>query len=89
MSLADASWIASIKGLVSGIVNLALALALGAETPLLPTVGAALILGLLSYGISLVFFVVALRHLARHGLAPIFRRRRSSVPYWRYSWAHR
>lgn len=78
VSLSDASWIASIKGLVSGIANLALALALGAETPLLPTVGAAMILGLLSYGISLVFFVVALRHLgtARTGayfsVAPFF-----------------
>lgn len=78
VSLSDASWIASIKGMVSGIVNLSLALALGAEAPLLPTVGAALMLGLLSYGISLVLFVVALRHLgsARTGayfsVAPFF-----------------
>ena len=78
VSLADASWIASIKGLVSGVVNLVLALALGADLPALPTIGAAMLLGLLSYGVSLVLFVVGLRHLgtARTGayfsVAPFF-----------------
>jgi drug/metabolite transporter (DMT)-like permease len=78
VSLTDASWIASIKGLVSGLVNLVLALALGAEVPPWPAVGAALLLGFLSYGVSLVLFVLGLRHLgtARTGayfsVAPFF-----------------
>lgn len=78
VSLTDASWIASIKGLVSGIVNLCLAIALGAEIPALPNVAGALLLGLFSYGISLVLFVIGLRHLgtARTGayfsVAPFF-----------------
>lgn len=78
VSLTDASWIASVKGLVSGVVNLGLAFALGATVPALPDAGAALTLGFFSYGISLVLFVLGLRHLgaARTGayfsVAPLF-----------------
>ena len=78
VSLADASWIASVKGLAAGSTNLALALALGAAWPSAAQVGGALAVGLLAYGISLVLFVVALRHLgtARTGayfsVAPFF-----------------
>lgn len=78
VSLADASWIAAIKGLSAGGVNLALALSLGADWPRLPTVAGALLIGLLAYGVSLTLFVVALRHLgtARTGayfsVAPFF-----------------
>lgn len=63
VSMADATWIASVKGLVAGLVNLAIALALGATWPPLPNVASALIVGLLTYGVSLTLFVVALRHL--------------------------
>ena len=78
VSLADATWIASVKGLVAGGTNLVLALALGAAWPATPQVGGALAVGLLAYGCSLVLFVVALRHLgtARTGayfsVAPFF-----------------
>jgi drug/metabolite transporter (DMT)-like permease len=78
VSLTDAGWIASIKGLVSGTVNLSLAIALGADLPALPSVASALLLGFFSYGISLVLFVIGLRHLgtARTGayfsVAPFF-----------------
>ena len=78
VSLADATWIAALKGLAAGGVNLALALALGATWPPLPAVGAALLIGSLAYGVSLALFVVALRHLgtARTGayfsVAPFF-----------------
>lgn len=78
VSLADASWIASVKGLVSGSVNLILALILGAAIPAPPTIAGALLVGLLAYGISLALFVVGLRHLgtARTGayfsVAPFF-----------------
>jgi len=63
VSLSDASWIASLKGLAAGSVNLILALALGAAWPEPPQVAGALIVGLFAYGVSLTLFVVALRHL--------------------------
>ena len=78
VALADAVWLASVKGLAAGATNLALALAFGAAWPSLPTVGGALAVGLAAYGFSLVLFVVALRHLgtARTGayfsVAPFF-----------------
>lgn len=78
VSLADAGWIAAVKGLAAGSVNLVLALALGASWPAWSQVGAAALLGFLAYGVSLVLFVVALRHLgtARTGayfsVAPFF-----------------
>ncbi len=78
VSLADASWIASVKGLASGTVNLLLAYSLGAALPGLPNLLAAMAVGLLCYGASLALFVVGLRHLgtARTGayfsVAPFF-----------------
>jgi drug/metabolite transporter (DMT)-like permease len=78
VSLSDASWIASIKGLVAGTVNLILALWIGAALPPLPSIAAGLVLGLLAYGVSLSLFVLGLRHLgtARTGayfsVAPFF-----------------
>ena len=63
VSLADAVWIASIKGLVAGSVNLALALFVGSAWPGLATAGAAMLVGLAAYGVSLALFVVGLRHL--------------------------
>jgi drug/metabolite transporter (DMT)-like permease len=78
VALADASWIAMVKGLAAGATNLALALALGAAWPAWPVVLAAAALGFASYGVSLALFVVALRELgtARTGayfsVAPFF-----------------
>lgn len=63
VALLDASFIAMTKGLVAGAVNTAIALALGAVLPTVNTVLAAATVGLMSYGISLILFVVALRHL--------------------------
>lgn len=63
VSLADATWIASVKGLVAGSVNLALAFMLGATLPPLPNLAGALLLGFFAYGVSLALFVVGLRHL--------------------------
>ncbi|WP_139557834.1 DMT family transporter [Methylotetracoccus oryzae] len=62
-ALADASFIAMAKGLAAGSTNLALALGTGAAPPVWPDVAAAALLGLLSYGLSLTLFVIALRHL--------------------------
>ncbi|NDP49333.1 MAG: DMT family transporter [Sulfuriferula multivorans] len=78
VSLTDATWIASVKGWVSGIVNLSLAFSLGASMPTLPNLISAMMVGLLAYGVSLALFVVGLRHLgtARTGayfsVAPFF-----------------
>lgn len=63
VSLADATWIASIKGLVAGSVNLVLALLAGATLPALPNLAGAMVVGFFAYGVSLTLFVVGLRHL--------------------------
>jgi len=63
VALTDASFIAMVKGLAAGGTNLLLAWKLGAAWPAVSTWVAAAFLGFLSYGASLVLFVVALRHL--------------------------
>ena len=78
VSLTDASFIAMFKGLAAGSTNLLLAWKLGSAWPAASTLAAAATLGFLSYGASLVLFVVALRQLgtARTGayfsVAPFF-----------------
>jgi drug/metabolite transporter (DMT)-like permease len=59
----DAAQIAGIKGLVAGIVNVSLGLVLGSPWPSAPLLVATAAVGLAGYGLSLVFFVIALRHL--------------------------
>jgi len=64
VSGADPVEITMIKGLVAGAVNLTLAFALGGAA--FPPIGAALaagVVGLLGYGVSLVLFVLSLRHV--------------------------
>jgi len=63
VSLSDTTWIASIKGLVAGSVNLALAFMFGASLPSLPALAGAMVVGFLAYGVSLALFVLGLRHL--------------------------
>lgn len=64
LSAADPVAIAMIKGLAAGLVNVLLALLLHrAAWPPWPAIGAALMLGFVGYGISLVLFVMALRQL--------------------------
>ena len=63
VSLADASWIACVKGLAAGASNLLLAFLAGAALPGLGRTVAAMGVGLLAYGVSLALFVVGLRHL--------------------------
>jgi drug/metabolite transporter (DMT)-like permease len=55
--------IAALKGVFAGIVNLTIALLIGAKLPNVFSTGAAALVGLLGYGISLSFFVLALRHI--------------------------
>jgi drug/metabolite transporter (DMT)-like permease len=63
VSLTDATWIASVKGLVAGSVNLGLALSTGAIMPHLANIAGAMVVGFFAYGVSLALFVVGLRHL--------------------------
>ena len=63
VSAADPVQIAALKGGTAGAVNIALALVQGARIPEAGAVLGAAILGLLSYGLSLVLFIIALRHL--------------------------
>jgi drug/metabolite transporter (DMT)-like permease len=63
VALADATFIAMVKGLSAGAVNVTIAVLLGTALPQLPAALAAGLVGFLSYGVSLVLFVVALRHL--------------------------
>lgn len=63
VSASDAVFIASSKGLLAGLVNCAVALGMGASLPAVQTSLLAMAVGLLGYGISLVFFVLALRGL--------------------------
>jgi drug/metabolite transporter (DMT)-like permease len=63
VSLSDATFIAMAKGIAAGVVNIALATAVGASLPALPALGLSLLVGFFSYGVSLTLFVVALRHL--------------------------
>jgi drug/metabolite transporter (DMT)-like permease len=60
---AGAVEIAALKGGVAGAINIALATLHGATIPPVPVVIGAGVIGLLGYGTSLVFFVLALRHL--------------------------
>lgn len=59
----DPVQVAMLKGLVAGAVNTTLALLLGAGVPGALRLSGAMALGFVSYGLSLVFFVLALRHL--------------------------
>jgi drug/metabolite transporter (DMT)-like permease len=78
VSANDAMFIACVKGLVAGSVNIALAFTLGAAWPKAATITLAMLTGFAGYGVSLVLFVVALRNLgtARTGayfsVAPLF-----------------
>jgi drug/metabolite transporter (DMT)-like permease len=63
LSSTDPVVIALIKGLTAGTVNLALALMLGARLPPIGAIGGAIVVGFLGVGVSLVLFVLALRHL--------------------------
>jgi drug/metabolite transporter (DMT)-like permease len=76
LSSADPVQIAMIKGLLAGAVNLTLALAMGASLPGAGLIGAGALVGFLGIGVSLVMFIIALRHLgtartgAYYSLAP-------------------
>ena len=63
VSLADPLQIVEIKGLIAGPVNLLLGFWAGGTIPSLTPLAVAAFVGFLGYGVSLVFFVRALRDL--------------------------
>lgn len=63
VALADASWIACVKGLAAGATNLLLAFLTGAALPGALRLFAAMGVGFFAYGVSLALFVLGLRHL--------------------------
>ena len=63
VSLSDPLQIVQLKGLIAGPVSLALAGMTGAHLPAFPQIDAAMIVGFFGYGVSLVCYVLALRHL--------------------------
>lgn len=63
LSSSDPVQIAMLKGLVAGAINLAIAAARGAAFPPVRVALEAGAVGFLGYGVSLVLFVLALRHL--------------------------
>jgi drug/metabolite transporter (DMT)-like permease len=63
LSSSDPVQIALAKGLAAGAVNIAIALMRGASIPAFSITTAAAVVGFLGVGVSLVLFVLALRHL--------------------------
>ena len=78
VSVHDAVWLAQVKGLVAGAVNLLIAIPIRIAIPDALHLGGALVVGALSYGASLALFVVGLRHVgtartsAYFSVAPFF-----------------
>lgn len=77
VSAGDALQIAALKGAVAGPVNVAIALALGGRLPGAAVLLGAGLVGLLGYGVSLVLFILALRHLGAGRTAAYF----STAPF--------
>ena len=74
---ADPVVTATAKGLAAGSFNLALGIVLGGTFPLLGVTASALALGFVAYGVSLVLFIYALRHLGAARTAAHF----STAPF--------
>jgi drug/metabolite transporter (DMT)-like permease len=68
----DAIKIACLKGLAAGTMNSLIALAAGASLPGALALSAAAAVGLLGYGVSLVLFIIGLRHLGTARTAAYF-----------------
>jgi drug/metabolite transporter (DMT)-like permease len=77
ISAGDPVVLAMVKGLAAGSFNLALAFALGFRPPGAAALAGALGVGFLGYGVSLVLFILALRHLGAARTAAHF----STAPF--------
>ncbi|WP_345798692.1 DMT family transporter [Castellaniella sp. MT123] len=63
VSATDAVFLAGTKGLIAGVTNTSIALALGYSLPAWSLTVESMVVGLAGYGVSLVLFVLALRGL--------------------------
>ena len=78
ISLNSPTAIIRIKGFFAGGTNVAIALIIGAQLPSAQIIGASLGIGAICYGMSLMLFIIALRHLgaartsAYFAIAPFF-----------------
>ncbi len=72
VSAADPVQVAAIKGLVAGVFNCALALAIGCRLPGGATLLCAMLVGFCCWGLSLVFFILSLRHIGAARTAAYF-----------------
>jgi len=77
VSLSDPLQIVEFKGLIAGPVNLTLGFAAGGQLPTISAASLAGLIGLLSYGVSLMLFIYALRHLGTARTAAYF----STAPF--------
>lgn len=78
ISVKDPFVIGAIKGLVSGLVSLALAFVLRNPLPGMPATLGALALGAVSYGIALALFISAMRFLGAARTSALF----GTAPFW-------
>ncbi len=83
VSTGDPVLIAGLKGLAAGLTNTGIALALDHAFPAAPVVAAAGLVGLFGYGVSLVLFVLALRHLGTARTGAYF----STAPFVGAGWS--
>ncbi len=63
ISAANPVQIAALKGLIAGTCNVILGLVVGASMPPVAAVATIVVLGLCTYGISLVFYIISLRSI--------------------------
>lgn len=77
ISASDPLQIASIKGFVAGTTSVCIGLSMGAAMPPPLVTLAALVVGFLSYGISLVLYILGLRHTGAARTAAYF----SAAPF--------
>jgi drug/metabolite transporter (DMT)-like permease len=74
----SAAQITFAKGLVAGVVNIGLGLALSTSSPTAPAVGFALVIGALSYGVSLLLYIAGAQQLGATRSQLVF----STSPLW-------
>lgn len=77
ISDADPVVVAAVKGLVAGSTNTLIALSTGASLPAILQIASIAMIGFLGYGLSLVLFIIALRHLGTSRTSAYF----STAPF--------
>lgn len=89
ISSKDPVLIAGVRGLIAGLVNLGLTQAIGIPLPGVWSCVLAGAVGLLGYGVSLVLFVYALRHVGAARTGAYFSSAAGRLSRWHCSGKHR